>query len=220
MRHVRLKVKEDLALGEFGLIVDGMKLIDTPMVSNEGFMIAHDLLEHQNGIRAIGSVGDEVEAMGGCWFIRGQLGQIRRGMTIHSPEHNIATDIANLAEIYCRNVPMRAEIFNTHEHGHDAAFDEIISQARSRCLDYLDEDSERALLLKFCRDAKHLLRTGYRKAARRFKDDYHLASDQFWSIADAVDGCIKHGVYEYQEFRLSYGNGRATCEEIHDDYGY
>ena len=92
MKKVILKTITD-SEGTTGIVVEGMKRIQYPSAAQEGFLIAHDLLEHVNGIEAIGSVDDELEAMGGCWFVRGKSGQMRRDNygSMYSPEETIAS---------------------------------------------------------------------------------------------------------------------------------
>ena len=68
MRYVRLQVAEDQLSGELGLKIKGMRATEG-MAMGSGLLVAHDLLEHQNGLRAIGSVGDELEALGGIWHV-------------------------------------------------------------------------------------------------------------------------------------------------------
>lgn len=46
-------------------------------VATSGKLVAHDLLEHPN-IAIIGSIGDELEALGGVLYMRGQFGDISR----------------------------------------------------------------------------------------------------------------------------------------------
>lgn len=65
----------------------------------------------------------------------------------------------------------------------------------------------------------HYLRRGFRMASRRFQDA-HAANRQFWAIADAVDRYAKHAEFEGQEYRLRYGDGCATCDEVYPDEYY
>jgi len=113
MKRVILTCVEDNVTGELGLIVDGLKQLSNEfMATTEGLIIAHDLIEHQNGIKAIGSIDDELEALGACWWIRGQWGLLREG-SYNSPEEGLARDVGHLGEIFCRGVEFRTYVPRT-----------------------------------------------------------------------------------------------------------
>jgi hypothetical protein len=212
MRHIRLRSFEDQDLGEVGLGIVGMKL-KGGSAAMRGLLIAHDLLEHQNGIGAIGSVGDELEALGGVWYVRGQHDDINRNCTNwHAPEVHIASDVINLARYFSNGAPLRVRVPKTREHFQDDAFREIIEIAKSHQEESFEGEGQYYI------DALHLMRAGYNKAQTRFGNSYKcMANSQFWSIAEAVDRHAKHLDYEGQEFRLSYGKGEARCCEVMED---
>lgn len=98
MKKVKLVIKEDTS-GQIGLCFKrktkhfgGVNIIYT------GIQFAHDLIEHQNGINAIGTFEDEFEAIGGTWYVRGELGDFVT--TNKSPYELLATDLTNLLEEY------------------------------------------------------------------------------------------------------------------------
>ena len=223
MKTIRLIAREDMATGEVGLVVEAMKMIDTFMVAREGATIAHDLLEHQNGIESIGSIDDELEALGGVWFIRGQTGMIRRGGSMWSPEESLASDVCNLGEIYMRGVEFRTPIPKTRACDHDESFEEMIRIGMKSLRDELSYDEDEPIdysRMNEYRDACiHYLRTGYRKAQRKYKDSY-TAQRMFWNIADAVEPYVREVEYEGQEFMLSYDKTRAYCEEFYNEDYY
>lgn len=66
MQTVRLKVKGDMF--GLGLIAEDMRNWLNPAKS--GDLVAHDALEHCNGYKAIGSVHDELQALGAITFVR------------------------------------------------------------------------------------------------------------------------------------------------------
>jgi len=78
MRHLILNARNCPTTGELGLIPRGITMGEGYVAATEGELIAHDILEHQNGLSAIGSVDDELEALGGLYFVRGWSGQLRR----------------------------------------------------------------------------------------------------------------------------------------------
>ncbi len=75
MRHIRLVAFEDEPTGNLGLIVKGS---EGPEIysDNKGSLIAHDIVEHQNGMAAIGGIDDELEAIGALWQVRGRHGTL------------------------------------------------------------------------------------------------------------------------------------------------
>jgi hypothetical protein len=65
----------------------------------------------------------------------------------------------------------------------------------------------------FMDNALHLMRTGFRKAQRRFGDGYEGVS-LFRSIRDAIRPHAKHLDFPGQEFLLTYAGTRAACREL------
>lgn len=69
MPTIKLYSAVDLHDGSVGLILDGMKLRKTfRVVCTDSVEVAHDLIDHQNGIENIGSIGDELEAIGAEYY--------------------------------------------------------------------------------------------------------------------------------------------------------
>lgn len=220
MKSVKLKCVEDRATGELGLIVEGTRLMDYPMVSSEGLLIAHDLLEHQQGVKKIGSIDDELIALGGVWFVRGLTGVLRRDRSgsIYSTEENLGGDIASMARIYRDGVNFRSAVPCTRRSEEDNAFESMLTAARKmyRAEAEYDEPEgaeDHRRLETYFEAALHYLRKGYRLAQRRFGTTWR-ANAQFWAIAEAVDPHARHLEYAGQEFVLSYGKERAQCRAL------
>ncbi|MGE3645673.1 MAG: hypothetical protein AB7F96_17655 [Beijerinckiaceae bacterium] len=53
-----------------GLGLEGSTAYDGFMACRDGSTIAHDLVEHVNGHKAIGPIADELQALGAVWFVR------------------------------------------------------------------------------------------------------------------------------------------------------
>ncbi len=234
MRHVRLYADRCDLSGELGLYVRKLDRSgrDDMSAATDGLMIAHDLIEHQNGIAAIGTIPDELEALGAIWQTRGRFCDMRRdGPDYHSPATHIASDITRMGrEALCGaeydhkhgcdgSMAWAVRQFRTHTHELDDSFMESINLARAdlreECADIdLADKSKKMLVTTYLCASLHLMRIGARKLAKRFGGNPMRANNQFWAIANAVDPCAKHLEWEGQEFRLSYGNGQAYCEEI------
>lgn len=102
MRHVRLISFEDQVTGEVGLGFKGHTSHPSLLGDREGGLIAHDIVEHQRSLGAIGSVEDELIALGALWQVRGSLGfPERETRNYYSPDRTLASEVATLAEVFC-----------------------------------------------------------------------------------------------------------------------
>lgn len=216
MRHVHLTAFEDEPTGSLGLGFLGYTSHPELYADREGGLIAHDIVEHQNGIRNIGSPQDELEAMGGYWFARGQHGYTGNPNYMGTAHDAVGkADIITIAEdTFCGDWTPRLGAYRTHRHDYDEDFHEIIDIARKALPANFDpEDLTRFPLEAFLDNALHLMRIGFNKARRRFGDGFR-ALDTFEAIKRAVAPHAKHVEYSGQQFLLSYGNGRAFCHEL------
>jgi len=170
MKHITLIAREDRSTGELGLIIEGTRLMDYPMVANDGLLVAHDLIEHQQGIHKIGSIGDELLALGAIWYVRGQHSDLRRGGTgsMHSPETNIAYDVINMGRMFCEGVQLRQPVPKTRAGDHEDAFQTIIQKAREEIgaeLTDIESLTRRELaehVDEYLEASLHLMRSGFR----------------------------------------------------------
>lgn len=222
MKTVILKCVEDNGSGELGLIVDGMKqLANDFMAANDGILIAHDLIEHPNGIQAIGSIDDELEALGACYWVRGQWGYLRKD-SYSTPEEGLAYDVSNLGLIFARGIDFRNPVPRTRPGDWDEALESIITEGIKLShdeLEYYDDVSalEKARLAIYAGQAIHFMRKGIIKAKKRFDGDAMRANRIFWDIARAVDPYAKHCDIEGQQFKLTYSKNGAFCEEHYEE---
>jgi hypothetical protein len=224
MRHIRLEAFDD-DYGNLGLIIAGTPKNDRLMSDTDGRLLAHDLLEHQNGPKKIGCPIDELEAVGALWQVRGRHGdfvQTDRNIGSHwTPEQNVALNLTTIAEeshwMDTAWVPGR---YRTQRCDEDEVFVDMIEWVRPHVRDHLNGcDLESPFPMDaYLDNALHLMRTGYRKARRRFGSGYR-GIDTFRAIVNAVAPVARSIEYDGQQFRLSYGDGRARCEEIYEgDY--
>lgn len=222
MEKFKLVVREDQCTGETGLMLEGVKMINTPMVSLEGLTIAHDILEHQNGLKSIGPVDDEIEALGGCWFVRGQHGRFGKGSSYYSVEESLASDIQNLCEIYMGGVEFKSPIEDTTE---EVFWVDSI-------LDFVEWDSEEIKdasenhhapeerLKIFKNKVKAYLISGYDKAVERF--GFHNAyeiNNLFFEIADRLnDNVIPYieAAYQQWELTIDFDSYAAFVDEVYE----
>lgn len=229
-RTVILEAFEDISTGLVGLGLQDLRNRDDNNAAHAGLLIAHDLIEHVNGTHNIGSIDDELEALGGIWWVRGQWDDLNRdgvgsAYTVHE---NIASDITRMFRDFFYGSHVNTTPPRTKACDADDDFKEIIECAMRDILDEIDEDDKGLAIRKrkeYLRVCVPRMRIGYRKCRDRFKGySKPMANTLFWEIAEAVDPYAKHCEFEGQQFELVYGidrNGRAfaRCEEKYqEDY--
>lgn len=232
MRTVILEARSDDYDSAPGLAVAGTRDFEGFMADRGGLLIAHDLLEHQNGIHHIGPVWDELEALGAVHQVRGRHGDMLQDHpSYHSVAVNLASDLTRMFQEYASNPDTGPGglAVGSRPHDYDDDFREAIELARrdipSECNDMgrgePDEDENgwspelHALFEEYLTLALHRMRAGFRKAQKRFGDGYY-GSGLFVAIRDAVKGAARDCEYEGQRFRLTYGNREAHCVELYE----
>ncbi len=243
MRSIRLIARPNpYDPDELGFILKDMPYVadsdedDVTAVDRTGLVIAHDVLEHQNGPKNVGHVWDELEALGGIWYVRGQWGDMLDNRpSYYPPAHHVASDIERMFSAW-----ELSGAYNGPRDGRDGSrpslwdedFAEIISKARDMIrAEHRDigrgdpgEDEQGwtadtfASVDEYLRVALHRMRNGFRKAQRRFERNGHLrfnGCNLFGAIRDAVADAVRHIDYEGQEFVLRYGMQEATCHEVY-----
>lgn len=200
---------------------------DSMTVTQDGYIIAHDLLDHVTGFESMGLINDEIIAFGSAWFIRGEYDQIRRG-TIHANETMIASDLSrHLMEILVHN----SDIFNDvvlPVNDNCSIFDEVIEETREAFNSGLEyevdnlvsslEGATETLLLKF----RHLLALGYNLAVSRYNDDWMTVNNLFFNIEAELNKHMQNIDYEGQILKLSIDQfGGVEVGEMYLEYeGY
>lgn len=221
LKTVTLRVIEDRN-GTTGLVVDGMSTGNETDACTDGRLLAHDLIEHVNGVQAIGSIDDELEALGAIWYVRGQHDDLDRGphRNSRSGEENIAGDVTRMFADFFHGAHVTLSASRSRKLDNDAAeeaFAEIIRLASltapaevSDNGDTLAAESE-ALerLAEYMRACLPRMRTGFRKARRMYEGrgrSRFAANSLFWEVADAVDNLLKQAdIIEGAEYVLTYG---------------
>lgn len=225
MKRVILKSFADRNTGEIGLGIKGMSRNDDTNAATEGLLIAHDLIEHVNGPSKIGTIDDELEALGAIWYVRGQHGQLSRDGrgSMYTIAQNIAGDITRMFHNYICGSHVFLEKLRTCAVLHDDDLQDTLQAAdKSYRGEFSNGEPEfneavekwpayRTLCL-------HRMRVGYRKATRKWaKHGQYAANNQFWAIAEAVGPHIRGLETEGLTFVLRYGDGEATCEEQYEE---
>jgi hypothetical protein len=213
MKNHTLIARIDSQTGELGYLIKGTPIIQYPMVATESILIAHDLLEHVNGLSNIGSLDDELQALAGVWFVRGQHSYLRPDAR-HSPQDNIASDVLNMARIYNDGVNFRTKVPHTKKCSEDETFKEIIQTAQLNILDELDsEDINHSRLDVYFKACLHYMRAGWSKVQRRFKrysSNQFYANTLFWEIQKTLESFMQPE-YEGQELDISINYADCSC---------
>lgn len=225
MRSIRLIAVSDEYDSALGLKIKGTPDFDGFMADRNGDTIAHDLLEHQNGLAWMGPVWDELEAMGGIWQVRGRHGDMITGNGMHSPQVNCASDVSRMFRDWIhegKRLGPNGLRAGSRPHLYDDDFNDIIAIARDDIRKehsdlWDDDDATDSDVDEYLGLALRRMRAGFRKAERRFGDRF-CGHSMFGAIRDAVSRARPE--YEGQEFILRYGKCDATLREVYDDSDY
>lgn len=213
MRNLRLRAVEDEEFGGIGLkFVIPHKLCTGKFTIQRGLVLAHDIIEHQQGHQKIGSIGDEMIALGGICYTRGQWGEISRDGTgsMFSVEENIASDLhGQMANLYFENnVPFRAKLVKSRDEDPSGFVDGVIECARENWSNRyerwdIDDELNQERIDSYLEACRTYMLHGSKLAARRFGSGI-LANEMFWSIERVTDSLIRNIEFEGQEFILGY----------------
>jgi hypothetical protein len=227
MPQVILEAYTDESFGQLGLgIIGTPRNYDTNSGFN-GLIIAHDIMEHVNGLSEIGTIDDELEALGAIWYIRGQHSDISRdgSGSAYTAEENIASDVVRMYRDHvCGDayVDFHSKL-RTRVCDADEALNTILDYAADSYKgEFSDSELYEAVKLwpQYRSVCLHRMRTGYRKAYNKWEPKGRFAANsQFWAIAEAVDPYAKRPEYEGMRYKLNYGKGEARCtEDYQEDY--
>lgn len=195
--------------------------------SGDGLQIAHDLLEHVNGPGLIGTIHDELEALGAIWYVRGQHGELRRdgAGSRYSIAENVASDVVRMFCEHYHGADMVYDDKRTRAVEHDDELGETLAAADAMWRAELDSPGNANAATHWQRYRKEALarmRTGYRKARARYEArGRYAANNLFWGIVQAIADAGE--TYEGQRFTLRYGfdaqgNASATLTEATEEY--
>jgi|SRR5690606_26270207 len=214
-----IEVRRDSETGELGYCLASMPVLDDISVGND-ILISHDILEHINGAKNIGSVYDECIALGVTWYIRGQFGIFDRQQSYHSPHEILAGDLSRMfqTELYEKTLTSsldKVRIDNEFQEDFQSIGEHAKKQIISE-LEYSDEPANMGEIDLYISRSLKAMTLGLRKARRRYKDPY-MAHELFFAIADAVKNCASIE-YEGQRFAVYYNfqNIQVYCEEFYE----
>lgn len=206
--------------GELSLFIEGINITDSMGgEQGDGIILAHDLMEHLNGPEEVGqSVWDELQALGACWWIRGQWGQLRpNSYSSYSIEENLASDVVNLAR-YVSIDTIKDKVRKSYPCEDDHFIDGIFQFATLEALLYEDVEFSKKDFKLYQRYVKQHIRTGYRKAVKKYPDSLY-ARDVFFEVAEKVSDVVSNLNFEGQQFKLWQNQrGDVRISEIEQDF--
>lgn len=196
-----------------GLIVQGMGETAGVRGAFNSTTLTHDIVEHQNGARNIGTVEDELEAIGAIWVTRGQWGDFAHsgsGIDVLAAE---LSDLSYTLSSYDDQLK-----FKRYDHPWRLGqFGEEFSQALAVGKDlasFEDIDLECPHQVAFWSDAIPYMQLGARKALKRYGSGI-WANTIFNRVREALEAPFRWLEGEHQRFVLDLNikRGTAFCEE-------
>lgn len=219
-----LVTKKDAEYGNMGFYFEGTQYTEGMTAASEGMLIAHDLIEHSD-VRKIGTIGDELKALGAIWYVRGQFGELRRDRTgsNYSISENIACEIVNMGRMFVQdNRKFHAPIPIVRTCGGITYIEETIEDARRLLRSELDEEYRGSKRINEYLDAaRQFMIKGWQDAGRRYKRiGANGANTLFWKIAKEADRYVKEIEWDGEEFELNviYKTKKVNMRRIEADY--
>lgn len=189
MKQINFTVMYSDIFDVYGLVPDGVDDERYTPITNGG-LLAHDVVEHINGIRKIGSFTDEFEALGALMFVRGNYADFG----FYSAEESIASDFTFLAEEWHLNAD--EDLSYSREPRKHYFLDTIWEYIEGyiKCPDEMLE-SERHY---FINSARVYFKRGYLKASRKYPDEFS-AYQLFDTVKYNFEKMFPTGFREHQE---------------------
>jgi hypothetical protein len=226
LKTVMLEAFTDEQTGELGLGIVGMRSTHETNAATDGILLAHDLIEHVNGVEQIGTIDDELEALGAIWFTRGQYYDLTRDGrgSAYPPQYPIASDIARMfREFFHGSAHVDLSPLRSRPCDADSDLKDIVREALKQTRDEIgdDRDAGEPDLIKmeraYIRVCLPRMRIGYRKAQRKYKTGGR-ANELFWAVAEAVGVFCKSPEFEGARYQLRYGFDKRGQAVAHCDY--
>lgn len=220
MRYVRLSAKTCWDSGELGLVLKDLPPDLSFSVAHSGTLIAHDIIEHQRGIKNIGTIWDEVIAFGAIWYTRGQFGEVNSNH--RSPEEATGWEIGDFCVADDLGPYTGSQFEKLSLKRHEADDYSELGYIAEAAVKYIrkhasEEYDERCLTYM-----KPLLARGFQMANRKYRCPLK-ANNLFKQIQRVLDDFFKHPdeyFFEGTEYILGYSEYQAMLRPIAEDSGY
>lgn len=227
MTHKRLRAVMDDEFGILGLkFIEPRKTCNGKFTITDGLTLAHDIIEHQQGTSKIGTIGDEMVALGGVCYSRAQWSDMSRDRNYtHKDEEGLANDIMYMASLYFYNkIPFRQKLITSRKDDPTDYVDYVIEAARENWSSHFDHQHDIRKISQqdidtYLETCRIYMLHGAKLADRRFGSGM-LANQMFWEIERVTSDLIKDIQYEGQEFLLSYDFNRKVSFREYEDKLY
>lgn len=224
MGTYKLNTIIDQQTGELGLVLDGIDLSLNdyhPIVTTEGILIAHDILEH-NDISKIGRIDQELEALGATWLIRGQYGNLTKQYSYYSPNESIAQDILRMFVDYVNYDKSINHNIKKIRKINDSDIMEMLQYCTpSKLIKYCECEGITNInintAIEYNKLAYYYLHVGMQKAKKRYNNNFIKINYEFWEIVDLINNNVKN-LYEGETYKLYKRNNKYYLISEFDYY--
>jgi hypothetical protein len=173
-----LTVVENYDYDTYGLMFENIKNQKGYQPATSGRVIAHDLVEHVNGLGAIGTIHDELEALAGVVFVRFGSG------IVYGSFAGLGGDLTELGNLYFRGIPIRKSYQREiNDPDLDTTFDYLWDETS------FDSSATSEQIEEFKKIARTFFKRGYKKHERKWRSPCESGA-LFSAIERAVDQVI------------------------------
>jgi hypothetical protein len=220
-KEFTLVVREDEMTGETGWVVEDLiEMDEQPSVAYDSYLIAHDIVEHVNGIEEIGGIGEELQAMGGIWNTRGKLSDIRRPHPIVSAHESLAHDFCELARRWFYGEETLGNPPELVETGYEEDFEWIWNHTMEMLPEEADEYYSEEKAEEFRKAAEAYFHYGIQKHEEMYGDGCK-ANVIFYEIVYTLETLMKRTAEEWECIKLTIDfDNREASAYMDDIYDY
>ena len=213
-----IRFMEDFKSGELSMFLVGTNFEDMDG-SYDSSLVAHDIMEHVNGLGEIGGVIDEVKAIGAAYFTRYETGY---NVTLEGMKGDLL-DVSRYTNYAFTPIVDNRLLEDAEEIG-------IKELADSVTLDDVESNKEHGDIenaQSYINNLVYWLMAGY-QAAQSLYVCNHFAVDVFKEIERTITECRnnnEYGEFEGLEFdlRIDWDSGEVNCdicEQIQAEFDY
>ena len=210
MKTEILTARIDQATGELGYSLAHTLEIDYPMVATEGALIAHDIIEHVNGIEKIGTIADELQAVAGVWRTRGQFADIRCDNVgrMHSPQDNVLSDVLGMGRaVHEGSASLIMREYDVEQAHEDPDYGDLLEYLTPRMIqEYIESETSEACGIEWCKEYYETTLYHFAKGWAAHVEQHpeaFKANNHYWGMAQALDPWMTPE-YEGQQIQLHY----------------